>query len=73
MWSDLPASTILNGFTACHISDGDTVENVDEGGFVDDDILAELMENLAVEEVIDPSSDIDNCDDVNDVNEHELL
>ncbi|RHZ00520.1 hypothetical protein DYB35_012092 [Aphanomyces astaci] len=63
-WSDLPESTILNGFVACHLLVGEVQEVVDGEGFVDDDVLEELMQGLAVEEVIDPASDIGHCDDI---------
>ncbi|RHY35908.1 hypothetical protein DYB25_014275 [Aphanomyces astaci] len=53
-------------YDSCNLLKGEIQENFNEGGYVDDDVLTELMDGLAVEDMIHPSSDIRNVDDSTD-------
>ncbi|KAH9194659.1 hypothetical protein AeNC1_003357, partial [Aphanomyces euteiches] len=58
-WSSLPSSTIVNAFAKCKLIDRPSDEESLPDPFVDDDTLAILMENCAVDDTIDPSNDIE--------------
>ena len=72
VWNDLPSSTIVNGFTKCKLVNGEIEEDSMDGGYIDQSDLAVLMENMVVEDMIDPSSDIDNEDAVADHDDDNL-
>ncbi|RHY80466.1 hypothetical protein DYB31_014031 [Aphanomyces astaci] len=66
-WTDLPSTVILNGFRTSRLLPSAVEECVVVDSVVDANVLVDLVANLAIEETIDPASDID----VTDVIDHD--
>ncbi|RHY99826.1 hypothetical protein DYB35_012725 [Aphanomyces astaci] len=66
-WTDLPSTVILNGFRKCRLVPSAVEECVVVDSVVDANVPVDLVANLAIEETIDPASDID----VTDVVDHD--
>ncbi|ETW03778.1 hypothetical protein H310_05144 [Aphanomyces invadans] len=66
-WNVVPEAEILNGFRKCQLLDGAVVDHVDvvESALEENDI-ADLAANMAIEDTIDPAHDI-NDDDASDL------
>ncbi|RHY27027.1 hypothetical protein DYB32_007108 [Aphanomyces invadans] len=66
-WNVLPEAVILNSFRKCQLLDGAVVDQVDvvESALEENDI-ADLAANMAIEDTIDPPHDI-NDDDVSEL------
>ncbi|RHY16613.1 hypothetical protein DYB32_010624 [Aphanomyces invadans] len=62
-WNAVPEAVILNGFRKCQLLDGAVVDQVDvvESALEENDI-ADLAANMAIEDTIDPAHDINDGD-----------
>ncbi|RHY27051.1 hypothetical protein DYB32_007086 [Aphanomyces invadans] len=62
-WNVVPEAVILNGFRKCQLLDGAVVDQVDVvESALEENGIADLAANMAIEDTIDPAYDINDVD-----------